>query len=134
MAGGDMGLRRTAAFGIVGVAATGIYFIVATAGSYLGWRAALASLAAYAVSSVFSYAGHRWLTFASSAPVSQTAPRFLQLTLLQYALAVAIPALITDVWGLPASVSYIAVCVLAPLVSLLVMSRYVFRENAPTNV
>lgn len=122
-----LGLRGTAAFAAVGTLATLTYFAVASAGSAIGLRAYMSSLAAYAVSSLLSYSGHRYLTFRSTAPVATTAPRFLQLTLAQYALALAIPAALTDVAGLSPTVSYLAVCILAPLTSLLVMSRYVFR-------
>jgi putative flippase GtrA len=127
MAGDRPGLRQTASFGVIGVAATVLYFVVATAASASGLKAMLSSLLAYGVSSLFSYLGHRWLTFRSAAPVTETGPRFALLTLLQYGLAVALPALLTDLAGFAPGISFAAVCLVAPLVSFVVMSRFVFR-------
>lgn len=122
--------RATIWFAIVGGAATTLYLLVALAGSATGFGAMPSSFAAYAVSSVFSYTGHRALTFRSTAPHARTAPRFLSLTVAQYLLALAIPAIVTDSAGLPAIVSYVAVCVAAPLVSLVALSRFVFQPAA----
>ena len=124
--------RGTIWFGVVGVAATAVYFVVAMAGSAVGMAAYVSSLAAYGVASLLSYCGHRVLTFRSTAAHSKTAPRFAALTALQYGLALAVPVLVTEAAGFSPLVSYLVVCVVAPLTSLLVMSRFVFiGEGGP---
>lgn len=127
MISGD--LRRTATFGLVGLISTGIYFVIASLLAATGIDAAVASLTGHGAGSVWSYLGHRWLTFRSNEPIAETAPRFLQLTVALYGLAVAIPALFTNLLGLPPVASFAIVCVAVPLTSLTVMSRYVFKAG-----
>ena len=131
MAAGIAGLdRRTSLyFAVVGTAATGIYLALALAGSWLGFPAALSSLAAYAIAAVSSYAGHRWLTFRSAAPLAETAPRFAALTAAQYLIALAVPALLADYAGVRADIAYLGVCILVPLSSVVLMPRLVFTRS-----
>lgn len=117
--------RGTAAFAFVGIAATLIYLMLALAGSRLGFAASASSLAAYLIAAGWSYAGHRWLTYRSQAPVARTAPRFVALTVAQYGIALIVPALLADHLGFRAEIAYLAVCGLVPLSSLVLM-RFVF--------
>jgi putative flippase GtrA len=119
--------RETVVFAAVGGAATATYFIIAMAGTAAAFPAWASSLFAYGIATLVSYGGHKLLTFRSSAPVSQTAPRFAVLALLQYAIALLVPALLADWIGLAPSLAYGIVCVLIPAISFVTMSRFVFR-------
>lgn len=129
----DRGARlsgaRLAWFVAVGLSATLVYFFVALALTYAAFPSAVSSLAAFGVSSAISYAGHRGLTFRTNAPHLATAPRFTGWVVLQSGLALIVPAILTDVAGLPAAGSFVAVCILMPVLSLLVLSRFVFATN-----
>ncbi len=122
--------RATLCFVAVGAAATGVYLGLALAGSWLGLPAALSSLAAFSIAAMWSYAGHRWLTFRSDAPATETAPRFVALSAAQYSIALAVPALLADYAGVRADIAYLGVCVLVPLSSLVLMPRLVFTATS----
>lgn len=120
-------VRETVVFGAVGGAATVTYFVVAMAGTAAAWPAYVSSLCAYGIAMVVSYAGHKLFTFRSAEPVTQTGPRFAMLALVQYAVALAVPALLADWAGLSPALAYAAVCALIPVTSFVLMSRLVFR-------
>lgn len=117
----------TVRFALVGCVSTTLYLTIAYTASTLGVSAYLSSLLAYATASIFSYNGHRSFTFRSVKSVGETAPRFASLTFVQYVLALIIPAVLTEHAGLPPIVSFVAVTFVAPVVSLIAMSRFVFR-------
>lgn len=120
-----MRLRRLV---LVGAAATILYAALAWSGTVLlGLASPLASVLAYALAAAPSYFGHRLLTFQSTRPHREAAPRFAGLTILGYLIAFAAPAILTDVLGLNPSVAIIVVCVAVPAVNAVALSRLVFR-------
>ena len=83
---------RTMRFALVGAAATAVYAGLAWAGTErLALPFPLASLAAYALAALLSYAGHRSLTFASRRRHREAAPRFGGIAAFGYAVALAAP-------------------------------------------
>jgi putative flippase GtrA len=123
---------RLARFTAVGLAAMAAYALIVTALTARGVRPAwLASGAAYALAAIWSYVGHRRFSFRSQAPHNAAGPRFVMATAAGQALAVAIPAAIADIGGWPSAYATIAVCLVCPVVSFLLNSRFVF-PTAPS--
>jgi putative flippase GtrA len=125
-------IRRLVRFTAVGLLAMAAYAVIVTALTVAGLRPAwLASGLAYALAAVWSYVGHRRFSFRSGAPHSVSGPRFALVTVTGQGLAVAIPALMTDLAGLPQLAATLAVCVVCPAASFLLNSRYVFADVRP---
>ncbi len=125
---------RLVRFTVVGLGAMAAYAIVVTLILVAGVRPQwLASGLAYAVAAIWSYLGHRRFSFRSDAPHAVAGPRFVLATLVCQALAIAIPALLTDLAGHPGHLATLAVCILCPGVSFLLNSGFVFpdRRRAP---
>jgi putative flippase GtrA len=123
-------LAKLLRFTMVGLAAMAAYAIAVTALAALGLRPQwLASGLAYAIAAIWSYIGHRRFSFRSDAPHAVAGPRFVVVTLTGQALAIAIPALITDVAGYPGHVATLAVCLVCPAVSFLLNSSFVFPDE-----
>ncbi|MER8501759.1 GtrA family protein [Mesorhizobium sp. M0195] len=129
---GDAGLRLLARFGSVGIAATILYAVMATAlvkWQRFGLSPVGASLAAYTAAALFSYLAHKFVTFASSGSHRSEAPRFLLLTATGFAVAYAAPALLTAKFGLPPIIAILVTCLLVPAVNLLMLDRWVFAQR-----
>jgi putative flippase GtrA len=54
-------------------------------------------------------------------------PRFLLLTASGLAVAVALPGLLTQMLGVPASVPILLTCIAVPVINYVVLGRWVFR-------
>ncbi|MBN9073066.1 MAG: GtrA family protein [Rhizobiales bacterium] len=123
-------LTVLAVFGGVGIVATIGYFLLA---SFLHGVAsvppAAASVAAYVACAVFSYWGHRRLSFASGGAHAVQVPRFVASTTLGLAVATATP-LAADAAGLAPVAGYALVCLLVPALNFVLLSRWVFRTEA----
>lgn len=123
-------VRQLGAFGVVGLAATLCYAVLAIVFERgAGLAPVAASFAAYGCASLISYGGHRRLTFASSRPHAEAVPRFALLTLLGVAVALAAPQILTVRLGLPSLIAVAATCIAVPLLSYLGLDRLVFRGN-----
>ena len=128
MRGGE--LARIFRFGVVGCAATAAYAALAWSLMVLAdWPAAVASLVAWAASSLISYGGHRIYTFHSAGRVSLEAPRFGTLAVFSLMVAVLLPHTVTTVLGLDPALAVILVSLAIPAVSYLAMSRLVFQSG-----
>ncbi|TIT20647.1 MAG: GtrA family protein [Mesorhizobium sp.] len=128
----DAGLRLLARFGSVGIAATILYAVMATAlvkWQRFGLSPVGASLAAYTAAALFSYLAHKFVTFASSGSHRSEAPRFFLLTATGFAVAYAAPALLTTKLGLPPIIPIVVTCLLVPAVNFLVLDRWVFAQR-----
>jgi putative flippase GtrA len=124
-------IGRLLRFTAVGLAAMAAYAAAVTALSALGLRPQwLASGVAYAIAAIWSYIGHRRISFRSDLPHAVAGPRFVVVTLTGQALAIALPALITDFSGYPGHVATLAVCIVCPAVSFLLNSSFVFPDAA----
>lgn len=116
-------------FAIVGLASTGLYAVLALASEqWLGMTAIVASVAAYAVATIFSYLGQKFVTFRSGGAHRSEGPRFLALTALGFAIATALPA-IGQQLNLPTIVPVALTCVLVPLINFFVLDRWVFAAR-----
>lgn len=119
--------RKLSRFAVVGLAATALYAALALLFGSLGWSAVGASVAAYALAAVFSYAGHKFLTFMSQGSHASELPRFVASTSLGFGLATALPLILSGGLGLANAVSVIATCIVVPVVNFLLLDRFVFR-------
>ncbi|RWM16024.1 MAG: GtrA family protein [Mesorhizobium sp.] len=129
------GLKLLARFGLVGIAATMLYAVLAIGlveSKWIGFSPVQASLAAYAAAAVFSYLAHKSVTFMSSGSHRSEAARFLLLTATGFAVAYAAPALLTAKLGLPPIVTILVTCLLIPAVNLLMLDRWVFAQRGPS--
>ncbi|MER8436696.1 GtrA family protein [Mesorhizobium sp. M1312] len=128
------GLKLLARFGVVGIAATTLYTVLAIAlveSRWIGFSPVQASLAAYAAAAVFSYLAHKSVTFMSNGSHRSEAARFLLLTATGFAVAYAAPALLTAKLGLPPIIGILVTCLLIPAVNLLMLDRWVFAQRRP---
>lgn len=126
------GLKLLARFGLVGIAATILYAVLAVAlveSKWIGFSPVQASLAAYAAAAVFSYFAHKSITFMSNGSHRSEAARFVLLTATGFAVAYAAPALLTAKLGLPPIIAILATCLLIPAVNLLMLDRWVFAQR-----
>jgi putative flippase GtrA len=123
-------IGRILRFTAVGLAAMAAYAAIVTTLAALGLRPQwLASGCAYALAAIWSYVGHRRFSFRSDAPHAVAAPRFVIVTLTGQALAIAIPAVVTDLAGHPGHVATVLVCLICPAVSFLLNSSFVFPDG-----
>jgi putative flippase GtrA len=128
------GLKLLARFGLVGIAATILYAALATAlleWDRIGFTPVQASLGAYAAAALFSYLAHKSVTFMSGGSHRTEGPRFLLLTATGFAVAYAIPTLLTMKLGLPPIIPVLVTCLLIPAVNLFVLDRWVFAGRRP---
>ncbi len=117
-------------FAVVGLASTGLYFVLALAfAEGLGVAAVTASLLAYVLATVFSYLAQKFVTFRSHGAHTAEAPRFLVLTAFGFAVATALPALGTQL-GWPSIVPFALTCVVIPVVNFFVLDRWVFARGS----
>jgi putative flippase GtrA len=78
---------------------------------------------------VWSYVGHRRISFRSEQPHRVAGPRFAVVTATGQGLAIAIPAVMADLAGMPQLAATAAVCVVCPAASFILNSRYVFADG-----
>ena len=107
----DVGLRlvegawslRLSHFLLIGMASTALYAILALALSYIqGIGVTAASILAFGIAAIFSYAGHKYITFVSGGAHRFELPRFLVLTAVGMILVTALPALFPVTSAFPA--------------------------------
>jgi putative flippase GtrA len=128
------GLKLLARFGLVGIAATVLYAVLATVlveSEWMGLTPVQASLAAYVAAAVFSYLAHKSVTFMSSGPHRSEAARFVLLTATGFGIAYAVPALLTMKLGLSPIIAILVTCLLIPAINLLMLDRWVFAQRRP---
>ncbi|MCJ2130582.1 GtrA family protein [Methylobacterium sp. E-045] len=123
---------RLARMVLVGGIATLLYAGLSLAGTTIaGLPIVLASPLSYGLASLWSYAGHRWLTFGDRQPAPRAALRFCCLTIAGYAAAAAIPAIVGGLFEGPPWLSILSVCIGIPAVNYVVLSRHIFSEGPP---
>lgn len=114
---------------LVGGIATLLYACLSLAGTAVaGLPLPLVSPLSYGLASLWSYAGHRWLTFSDRQPAPRAALRFSVLAMVGYAAAAAIPAIIGGLFKEPAWLSILVVCIGIPAVNYVVLSRHIFSD------
>jgi putative flippase GtrA len=120
-------LGRVRQLALVGATATILYAAFAWAGTaLLGLASPLASVLAYALAAAPSYWGHRLLTFRSSRPHREAAPRFAGVSALGYGTALVVPLLLTEALGAHPLLAICLVCIAVPVLNAIALSRIVF--------
>ena len=134
---GDAGLRlveaawslRLSRFVLIGIASTVLYAVLAFVFAGMeGLGATGASVLAFALAAVFSYAGHKYVTFVSDGAHRLELPRFLVLSAIGLAVVSLLPAILSGLFGLPAAIPILLACIVIPAVNYVVLGKWVFRE------
>ncbi|WP_043764374.1 GtrA family protein [Methylobacterium sp. 88A] len=128
MSGRALPIRLARMF-LVGGIATLLYACLSIVGTtVVGLPLPLASPLSYGLASLWSYAGHRWLTFGDKRPAPRAALRFFLLTMAGYGAAAAIPAIVGGIFEGPSWLSILAVCTGIPAANYMILSRHIFSE------
>jgi putative flippase GtrA len=125
--------RRLSRFALIGIASTLIYAVCAFLLSALPrpvLPAALASVAAYAIAAIFSYVGHKYVTFMSSGMHAFELPRFFLLTALGIGFSLLLPLILVDGFGARPVLPILITCVIVPAFNYFVLDRWVFAPGA----
>jgi putative flippase GtrA len=120
---------RLSRFAVIGVIATVLYAVLALAFTRLGIAATEASVLAFLLAAIFSYAGHKYVTFVSGGRHAFELPRFLAVSAAGLAVVSAMPAVLTGMLGFPAAVPILLACVVIPAINYVVMGRWVFASK-----
>lgn len=120
-------LRKFSRFVMVGVANTLVYAVATRLyADFFAVSAAVASGLGYATAVPMAFFGHRNLTFEAKGALSPQLVRFLGNHLFGFVLAVVIPWLMSDLLAWPAWMGMSATILAIPVVSYLVMNKWVF--------
>lgn len=119
---------RMSRFAAIGIIATVLYAALALAFTRLGVAATGASVLAFMLAAVFSYAGHKYVTFVSGGRHVFELPRFLVVSAAGLAVVSVMPAVLTGMLGFPAAVPILLACVVIPAINYVVLGRWVFRN------
>lgn len=127
-----LGVALLGRFVSVGIAATILYGGVAIL--LVEWKVAAlgmvsASMIAYAVAALFSYLGHKFVTFMSPGSHRVELPRFLALTGVGFAIAGGLSMLFAGMPGVPHYVPVLLTCVTVPIINFVVMDWWVFASR-----
>ena len=119
---------RLSRFVLIGIASTVLYAVLAFAFARMeGMGTTGASVLAFALAAVFSYAGHKYVTFVSGGAHRLELPRFLALTAVGLAVVSLLPAILSGLFSLPTAVPILLACVVVPAVNYAVLGKWVFR-------
>ena len=125
---GGLWSLRLSRFAAIGILSTVLYAALALTFNGLGIQATGASVLAFGIAAVFSYAGHKYVTYVSGGRHAFELPRFLALSAAGLAVVSMLPALLSGVLGLPAAVPVLFACIVVPAVNYVVLGRWVFRD------
>jgi putative flippase GtrA len=126
LVGGPARLAELARFATVGGSAAAIYFTVVTGLTALGWPLTAASVVAYVLGAASSFFGHRAFTFGSRGPLAAEARRFALLNTVGFAIALAMPVILTEGFGVASAWAIVVTCVIAPTINYLALRSLVF--------
>lgn len=127
---GSAGIRKLVRFGIAGLAATVIYFLLFLAiDAATGMNPTLSSVLAYCLALIFSYfAQSRFVFLVTNDTAAQTG-RFIASSAL--GLTISVVALeVSQTAGWPNWVGSAIVCVSIPVLNFLMMNFWVFCSNS----
>jgi putative flippase GtrA len=130
---GPSELAQVVRFGLIGGISTLIYAIVAlllSSAAGAGLDATPASVAAYLTGAVFSYCGHRVVTFMSDGTVAFEVARFAAATAAGLALSTLLAAALTDLAGLPMWIPVLLASTIVPVLNFIIFRNYVFVGRA----
>lgn len=120
---------RILRFAAIGGVSTLIYAVLTLALSArqgFGLPATTGSIAGYGAGAVFSYCGHRFVTFMSDGAVGFEIVRFACATAIGFLLSVGLAVILTDVAGLPPLVPVAIASVLVPVLNFIILRKFVF--------
>ena len=120
---------RILRFAVIGGVSTLIYAVLTLALSALhgfGMPVTIASIAGYGAGAVFSYCGHRFVTFMSDGAVGFEIVRFACATALGFLLSVGLAVILADVAGLPPLVPVAIASILVPVLNFIILRKFVF--------
>lgn len=125
------GAARLARFGLAGLMATFFYFVLVN-GFVLIWalEAVTASVLAYLLAMLFSYAAQSRFTFRVTDDHGGQVARFVITSLFGLGVSYGVMVLCKDLLNFPYIVGAVAVCVLIPLANYLVFKHWVFARSA----
>ncbi|WP_281062163.1 GtrA family protein [Mesorhizobium sp. M2D.F.Ca.ET.223.01.1.1] len=125
---------RILRFAAIGGLSTLIYAVgtLALSDSF-GLPAAVGSVVAYGAGAVFSYCGHRFVTFMSDGAVGFEIVRFVCATGAGFLLSVGLATILADLAGLPSSVPVALASILVPLLNFVVLRKFVFVGGGPSS-
>ena len=125
---------RLSRFAAIGLASTLLYAVLAFGFSHMGFAATEASVLAFLLAAIFSYAGHKYVTFVSGGRHTFELPRFLTLSVAGLVVVSILPAFLTGMLGLPAAVPFLLACIVIPVVNYIVLGRWVFASGKRSGV
>ena len=131
-AAAGLGAGLVTRFAMVGIGATLLYASLALLFSQMALAPIQASVLAYAVATVFSYLGQKFLAFRSRGAHRSELPKFLALTAVGFGVATAMPAFFSGLLGFQPYVAVVATCIVVPLINLFVLDRWVFSARRET--
>lgn len=119
---------RILRFAAIGGLSTLIYALgtLTLSDRHFGLPATVAAITAYAAAAVFSYCGHRFVTFMSDGTVGFEVIRFACVTAIGFMLSVGLATILTDVAGFPPAVPVVLASVLVPVLNFIVLRKFVF--------
>jgi putative flippase GtrA len=120
---------RILRFAVIGGVSTLIYAVLTLALSAMhgfGMPVTIASIAGYGAGAVFSYCGHRFVTFMSDGAVGFEIVRFACATALGFLLSVGLAVILADVAGLPPLVPVAIASILVPVLNFIILRKFVF--------
>jgi len=120
---------RLSRFATIGVASTLLYAVLALGLVHLGVDTTWASVIAFLLAAVFSYAGHKYVTYASGGRHVFEFPRFLALSLVGLGVVSILPVLLVGLLGMPPAIPILAACLVLPAFNYVVLGRWVFRDR-----
>jgi putative flippase GtrA len=119
---------RLSRFVLIGMASTVLYAVLAFTFTRMeGVGTTGASILAFALAAVFSYAGHKYVTFVSGDAHRLELPRFLALTAIGLAVVSLLPAILSGLFSFPTAVPILLACVVVPALNYIVLGNWVFR-------
>ncbi|TPN84224.1 GtrA family protein [Mesorhizobium sp. CU2] len=123
---------RILRFAAIGGLSTLIYAVgtLALSGRF-GLSAAIGSVVAYGAGAVFSYCGHRFVTFMSDGAVGFELARFACATAVGFLLSVGLASILTDLGGLSPSIPVTLASVLVPVLNFVLLRKFVFVGSDP---
>jgi len=123
-------IGRIFRFGLIGLAATAVYAVVAAAGNEIFLVPAIAaSIIGQAAATSVSYFGHSSFSFQVKTSHRDFLWRFLVISALTFGLNIIVTWLIVDVAKLSPRIAIAVVTVLVPLVNYLCNRFWVFRRG-----
>lgn len=119
---------------IVGGAVGLLWLVLSNAMLAAGLAPFVVGAASFVACTPLSYAGHRWVTFESDAPMTPEARRYLAKALAGLMLSAAVTHLALVTFALPRLAGLVVTSVVVPVVGFLLSRHWVFRRTDSTPI